>query len=103
MNDCDKWLQNKALNPITGRKIKENGPTWRTWNKKCSSNRLNLSFLSSHSSRSSHSSKKPTKKILKVKIGKRKPSSLEEEIVICRKDLEEIKEKLNIIHQLLKR
>ena len=38
---CDKWLENKTINPETSRKIKENGPTYKKLNKLCSLNPLN--------------------------------------------------------------
>ena len=37
---CQKWEANKLVNPITGRKIKENGPTYNKLMKQC--NRLKL-------------------------------------------------------------
>ena len=35
MNVCENWKKNKLVNPSTGRKIVENGPTYRLLEKKC--------------------------------------------------------------------
>ncbi len=35
---CYKWLENKTINPVTLRKIKENGPIFKELQKKCSLN-----------------------------------------------------------------
>ena len=32
---CSKWISNKNLNPVTGRKIKDNGITYKSFLKKC--------------------------------------------------------------------
>jgi len=32
---CKLWKQDKIINPITNRKIKKNGPTYKEINKKC--------------------------------------------------------------------
>ena len=32
---CDEWLQNKLVNPDTGRKIKPDGPTYNAWRTRC--------------------------------------------------------------------
>ena len=32
---CDEWLQNRLVNPETGRKIKQDGPTYKTWKSRC--------------------------------------------------------------------
>lgn len=33
--DCEKWFKEPTINPITGRRIKENGPTFKAWEKDC--------------------------------------------------------------------
>lgn len=35
IKNCNKWNDNKLINPITGRKIKELGPTYKSFLKKC--------------------------------------------------------------------
>ena len=37
MTDCEKWRDNKLINPKTGRSIKKDGPTYKTYVKKCGS------------------------------------------------------------------
>ena len=37
---CKKWEQNRLINPISGRKIKKDGPTYKIFMKQC--NRLKL-------------------------------------------------------------
>ena len=32
---CDAWLQNKLVNPDTGRQINLDGPTYRAWKFRC--------------------------------------------------------------------
>lgn len=32
---CEQWEQNKSINPVTGRKIKVNGPTYKKMEKRC--------------------------------------------------------------------
>jgi hypothetical protein len=34
-NVCDKWFENKLVNPRTGRRIKENGPTYKKLQEEC--------------------------------------------------------------------
>ena len=37
---CKKWMMNKTINPLSNRKIKENGPTYKMLEKKCSKSEL---------------------------------------------------------------
>ncbi len=39
---CDKWLENKTINPETSRKIKENGVVYKELSKLCSLNQKDL-------------------------------------------------------------
>jgi len=38
---CDTWLQNKLVNPDTGRQIKLDGPTYKAWKAKCKDDQPN--------------------------------------------------------------
>ncbi len=57
---CQKWEANKLINPITGRKIKENGPTYTKIMKQC--NKLKLGKIK-------QKSLKPSPKATKAKPG----------------------------------
>ena len=46
-NNCKQWLTNKTINPLTNRKIKENGPIFKTFEKICSKKSIILTKPSS--------------------------------------------------------
>jgi hypothetical protein len=64
-NDCKKWKENPTVNPLTNRKIKENGPVFKTLKSKCDQ------MKKSPQKPVSKSPKKPVSKSPKQSIGKK--------------------------------
>jgi ubiquitin C-terminal hydrolase len=44
-DDCQKWKENKLVNPQTNRKIKKNGPTYQIYEEKCDNDCLKFGGL----------------------------------------------------------
>jgi hypothetical protein len=87
LKDCQLWLKFKSSgdfrNPLTGRKIKEHGPTYNLWEKKC----LQLSPEVPLAPRK--------KKMLNIIFSNHRQSlSDREKLINCQRELKKLKKKI---------